>query len=73
MFYGKVFFNPAKRANKYANELKYGWEMTNDLAPKLDSNNAMIDLTATQKAFRSGYLQARKDNAEVFKAKMRRK
>lgn len=60
--------NPSGKGAKYAKELKDGKRITNSGAPKLDSNGKQMGLTKQQRAFRSGYLQARKDNAEAYKA-----
>lgn len=49
-----IYRNPAKRASDFANQLK--------------KKNA-INLTDTQKSFRSGYLTARKDSANAYKLK----
>ena len=59
---GKLFtlLNPSEKASKYAVELKTG---ANVYTGK--------KLKKTQLAHRSGYLQARKDNAKCYNAKKR--
>ena len=61
-----TLLNPNGKGKKYANELKYGYAKTNTLDTKRTQEGKAIALTDTQKAFRSGYLQARKDNARAF-------
>lgn len=72
---GKTFtlLNPSEKSEKFANELKFGFAKTNTLKTKRDSKGKDIKLSDTQLAFRSGYLQARKDSAKAFKSKKRRK
>ena len=57
---GKVItlLNPAERGRKYAKELHTGVDVYTGEA-----------LSPRRKAFRSGYLKARRDSARAFKAK----
>lgn len=63
---------PAGKGAKYAQELKDGKRMTNSGAPKMGENGKQLGLTKQQRAFRSGYLQARKDSANAYKANKNR-
>ncbi len=56
-----VLLNPSEKGQRYARQLKHG----------VDHNGVV--LSDTQKSFRSGYLQARKDSAKAYNAKQRRK
>ncbi|MDE6201543.1 MAG: hypothetical protein K2M47_06690 [Clostridiales bacterium] len=66
-----TLLNPAEKGRKFAAELKRNVHATNDHKIKRDDNGKEIPLTDTQKAWRSGYLAARKDNANCHKAKQR--
>lgn len=57
-----TIFNPHERSEKYALDLKYGVDTVSGKK-----------LTIRQKAWRSGYLKARKDNARAWKAKVKAK
>lgn len=56
------FLNPHEKAKKYAKELKDKCRLTNDGKKKKEP------LTASQAAYRLGYLQARKDATALWKA-----
>ena len=58
-----TLLNPAEKAKKAANELKLGLRFTNDGAVK------STELTHSEAAYRMGYLNARRDNANAYKAK----
>ncbi len=58
---GKVLRNPAEKAVRFSRQLKNG---------KVTETGKR--LTPSQKAFRKGYLQARRDNANAFKSKKKR-
>lgn len=58
-----VVLHPAGKGKKYAAELKNNKRYTNDSKPKDKP------LTKEGRAYRSGYLQARKDSAKAWKAK----
>ena len=57
-----TIYNPAEKSRKYAADLKYG----------VDTNSGK-KLTTSKKAWRSGYLAARKDNAKAYNAKKKSK
>ena len=65
-----TLLNPAERAEKFALELETGKKQTNNGEWK-KKNGQWVELTKTEAAFRSGYLQARKDNAKAYKSKKR--
>lgn len=60
----KTLLTPAGKGAKAARELKENKSFTND--GKTVKKNG---LTKQQRAYRAGYLQARKDNSKAFKAK----
>lgn len=62
-----TLLNSAEKGNKYALELKGGRALTNKLDIKKDYDGNPRALSDTQKAYRSGYLQAHKDSAKAFK------
>ena len=57
--------NPSEKAGKFAYELKHDRRFTNLGETKGDAKF----LTPEQAAYRSGYLDARKDGARAWKAK----
>lgn len=61
-----TLLNPSEKAGKFAAELRTGMHYTNDGAYKPDANGE-IGLTKAERAYRSGYLDARKDSAKVYK------
>lgn len=65
-----TLLNPSEKAGKYAAELKTGIRYTNEGGYKADANGD-VGLSDTQRAYRSGYLDARKDDAKAFKSKNR--
>ena len=71
-----VLLNPAEKAKKYSVEISKknkGRAICNDGTLKKDKNGKQLKLSDTQKAWRGGYLQARKDNAKCFNAKKRKR
>lgn len=66
---GIILLNPSEKSRKYADELYYNGRFTNDGNVKNDINGNPLRLSNTQRAYRSGYLQARKDNAKCYNAK----
>ena len=66
-----VLLNPSEKARKFADELGNGVKQTNTGMIKFDKSGKPVKLTDTEKSFRSGYLQARQDNAKAFKSKNR--
>lgn len=63
-----VLLNPYGKSSKYAYELHNGYKYTNSGKRKLDDNGAVMLLTDTEAAWRSGYLAARQDSAKAYKA-----
>lgn len=63
-----TLLNPSEKGRKCACELRTGIHVTNEGVVKCDNNGNAIPLTDTQKAWRSGYLAARKDSADCFNA-----
>ena len=63
--------NPAEKSRKYADELSNGVKQTNDGHLKYDENGKYERLTFTERAYRSGYLDARKDSAKVWRSKQK--
>ena len=61
-----TLLNPSERSRKFAVELKHNIAITNDGVKKRTKSGKVKFLSPTQKAFRSGYLQARKDNNKAF-------
>lgn len=67
-----TLLNPSEKAEKFADELKMNTHYTNDSKIKADKfGNA--SLTKAQRAYRSGYLDARKDSAKAYKAKNKKR
>lgn len=64
----KTLLNPYGKGAKYAQELKTGQKYTNDNQIKT-VNGEIKPLTDTEKAYRSGYLAARRDAADAYNAK----
>lgn len=63
-----VLLNPAEKARKYADELANDVRITNSGMVVTKKNGKPRDLRDTQKAYRAGYLAARRDSAKCFKA-----
>lgn len=68
-----TLLNPAEKGRKYAAELKKGIHATNDHVVKKNRQGKPIRLTDTQKAYRSGYLTARSDNAKAYKSNQKKR
>lgn len=68
-----VLLNPAEKGDKFVKELKTGFKRTNLGAFKLDKNKKGIRLNDKERAYRSGYLDARKDSAKCYKANLKKK
>lgn len=64
-----TLLTPAGKGTKYAEELRQGKHMTNDGEVKKDKKGKEKRLKDTDKAYRSGYLQAQKDAAKAHNAK----
>ena len=61
-----ILLNPTEKSRKFAAELSTGMHYTNSGDYKPDKNGE-IGLTNTQKAYRAGYLDSRRDGAKVHK------
>ena len=61
-----TLLNPAEKATKFANELATGIRKTNNGDYKADKHGD-VGLSKEQRAYRSGYLDARRDNAKAYK------
>lgn len=68
---GKVvtLLNPSEKGGKYAGELKRGVKQTNAGDFKRNADGSLVSLTASERAYRAGYLDAQKDSANCYKAK----
>ena len=64
-----TLLNPSGKGEKYSQELHTGKRLTNDLKKKKGEDGKPLGMTDTQKAWRSGYLQARKDSANAYNSK----
>lgn len=64
---------PSEKSRKYALELKKGYHITNFGKPKTDAEGCVYGLSNTQQAYRSGYLDARKDITKVYNYHNRQK
>ena len=69
----RILLTPAGKGAKAAKELRWGVCMTNSGQVKVDKDGVTKKLTKEQRAWRSGYLSARKDNAAAWKAKAGKK
>ena len=71
---GKVvtLLNPAEKAAKFADELNTRQKFTNSGAVKHDAKGRFIMLNAVERSYRAGYLDARKDNSNAYKAKKKK-
>ncbi len=63
-----VLLNPAEKGRKAAAELKAGVHATNDHKIKKDANGQPLRLSKEARSYRAGYLDARKDSANAWKA-----
>ena len=68
-----TLLTPAEKGKKYAIELRHKKKITNAGQRKRAKNGKQITLSKQAQAYRSGYLQARKDNAKCYKAIRRKK
>lgn len=64
-----TLLNPSEKAAKAAKELKLNCRFTNDGEVKKNSMGGLSVLTPEERAYRAGYLDARKDGAKAYKAK----
>ena len=58
--------SPAEKGKKAAYELKKGMKFTNMGKPKQNPDGSYMTLSKPQRAYRAGYLDARKDNAKAY-------
>ena len=58
--------SPAEKGKKAAYELKKGIRFTNMGKPKQNPDGSPMRLNKAQRAYRAGYLNARKDNAKAY-------
>ena len=61
-----TLLSPSEKSKKYASELKTGIRYTNSGEYKPDKNGD-VGLSREGRAYRSGYLDARKDSAKARK------
>lgn len=66
-----TLLNPAEKSRKYAKELRTGKKFTNYGSVKKDAKGKVIKLGKKERAYRGGYLDARQDNAKIYKNKWR--
>ena len=64
-----TLLSPREKGRKYSAELKAGIHATNTGRVKKNKSGKAIRLTDTQKAYRSGYLTARKDIGKAAQSK----
>lgn len=67
-----TLLTPAEKGKKYAEELRTGKKRTNDGKLKTD-NGKPVELTEEERRYRIGYLNSRKDDANAWKSKERKK
>jgi hypothetical protein len=67
-----TFLNPAQKGSKFAAELRDKIKYTNDGDVKIDKSGSCIGLSDTELAYRSGYLDSRKDSAKIYKYKKKK-
>ncbi len=67
-----TLLNPAEKGRKYAAELKKGVKATNDHRIKNDEKGNPLRLNKVERSYRSGYLDARRDNANCYKSKKKK-
>ncbi len=56
-----TLLSPKEKGKKYASELRTGASLTNDGEFKRNKDGSYRGLTKVQRAYRGGYLDARKD------------
>ena len=64
-----TLLNPSEKGRKFADELRNGAKQTNAGMIKWGKDGKPTRLTNEEKAYRSGYLDAQKDNAKAYKAR----
>ena len=68
-----TLLNPSEKGKKFASELRDNTRYTNDNKKKADKDGVLLSLSDTQRAYRSGYLDARKDSANCYKHSLKKK
>lgn len=68
-----TLLNPSEKGKKYSSELRNNIKLTNRFQPVVNENGVVQDLTKEQRAYRAGYLDARKDNAKCHNAKKKKR
>jgi len=68
-----ALLNPAEKGKKFSEELKTKTRQTNQGEVKVDKDGKPSRLTKQQAAYRSGYLEARKDSAKAYKFNQKKK
>lgn len=66
-----TLLTPNEKGTKYADELRNGVKITNDGRIKFDKFGKPQKLSSEERRFRSGYLTARKDEANLYKWKQK--
>lgn len=64
-----TLLNPQEKREKFFDELSNGIHLTNDKKIKMSKKGKPVRLTNTEKAWRSGYIQAQNDSAKCFKSR----
>ena len=67
-----TLLNPSEKGKKFAAELKTGIRKTNDGRYKPDKHGD-VGVSREGRAYRAGYLDARKDSARCWKAQQKKK
>ena len=68
-----TLLNPAEKGRKYAAELRAGIKCTNDHKIKRTKDGSKLALDKVERSYRAGYLQARKDSANCWKAQQKKR
>ena len=68
-----VLLNPAEKGAKFAKELKQGRKRKNDGSFLLDEKGKSVKLSKAERAYRGGYLDARKDAANAYNARKKKR
>lgn len=63
-----TLLNPKEKGDKYARELRENKKYTNDYVLKKDDKGNPIPLTDSDRKYRCGYLNSRKDDAGAWKS-----
>ena len=69
-----TLLNPSEKGGKFAQELRTNYAYTNNMDLKMEKDGSTVkSLSKEQRAYRSGYLDARKDSAKAWKASRKKK